>query len=57
MSKLMVMSFYCVDLRAILYPYPIHFGVNECIMNVRIVNLVYSDFYAVIGEFGMPFLI
>lgn len=55
MSKFMVMSFHCVDLRAILYP--THFGVTECLLNVRIVSLVYSDFDEVIGKFGMPFLI
>ena len=57
MSKPIVMSFYCVDLRAILCPYPTHFGVNECIINVRSVNLVYSDFDAVIVEFGIPLLV
>lgn len=55
MSKFMVMSFYCVELRAILYL--IHIGVNDCTLNVRIVSLVYSDFDEVIGKFGMPFLI
>ena len=51
----MVMAFHCVDLRAILYP--IHFGVNECILNVRIVSLVYSEFDGIVGEFRIPLLV
>ena len=41
--------------RAILYP--IHFGVNERILNVRIVSLAYPDFDEVVGEFGIPLLV
>ena len=51
----MVISFQCVDLRAILYP--IHFGVNECIWNVKIVSLVYSEFDEIVGEYGMLLLV
>ena len=55
MNKFMVMSSYCVDLRVVVYP--IHFGVNEYILNKRIVSLAYSEFDEIVGKFRISLLV
>ena len=55
MSKFIIMSSHYGDLRVVVYP--IYFGVNECILNVRNVNLMYYEFDEVVGECEMPLLV